>query len=1016
MAKRLYLFLVVSFFASSALAATYEIEYEGRKVTITEDNPYRNEIVELTESRAPNNQGKHSVRAYGSMWITFMASMIATELAYCNNYLVPVIANNDETPTCRSELQAMLFDPGMNLGVLAMTATSIEVYKRGNRQLIRIMRKLTRGTRALKLSRVMLSHLSMGAGMIVQTSVASSWNAPQMRKCMAGIYSNVKSALATHNITDLHADEEKTREVVSQATQEAHEESDCVKARKEFFNAETGTLSEINITVLSLGISSAISGALVTGIRFAGMALLGWNPAGLGMMAGMLLAEPIIEMTDRILEPIIRAFYHSQRSKYLLSASFLELVGSLEAYKKDNKFMTYHSYQRCKRFDLSHGPLAYQEQDSCLEEETVEEYGFALRDALDSYKKNIDYRKRARLNRFIETHNRWKQKLSNIFTSLKAFQDLMAAVYDLRTERQSQNISEYTTYYNFLSPLTYVEKPEDISVATVPDLLVSRRSLNQDQIHKVYSEIFKPLIEKVKSPGVRNRNENIKRVLLELDAAFKDDWNLIKIRAGLWRLKSLFSSHATNSNYGFGRLNDGLYGHVFSEEELLEIQTKLTNAISSFDTYKSRAFLKLEGVGMPLLAGDQDQMASAEDETTASRKGGMIIDASPPESALLLMNKDDSIPFRSNEVAFWTNRVNEGLQAGKLASKVITHLLCGESPHGLDFFWKDGNESRLALPNILKNPELLNCNYKDRITNYHLPDQDFFYISSTDETRILQPDEAMARVFTYAEKEHIGLLEILIDPRTELIWPTFEDFDRAWKEELRPKFFRFLLTARQEYFESIQDYFQLFYRPENETNVAAKRGLLSREELTYRTANNYWFLVSNSRDYYSKVYTGDAYVDEFKTYAYLVRELQGEGHQNTSEIERWVTEVFDLVHYLDTKTRDLSRDYSSLSQQESEEKIYTHPLEDSLGAENIEGYIQIHKQLKQEISSRFESLTSENPIDFESIADSEITPEVAKLLLLYKVYKNANESLDELYNTILKEYIGGASITYIDQK
>ena len=117
---------------------TTDLVLGGKNTRIIDEAPYstRQERVQDVRGRS------HTVRAYGSMWITFMASMIATELIFCSNQMLPWIANNEETPNCRDELATMLQDPGMSLGVLAMTFTSIELNRRGDTYLKKFSRQL----------------------------------------------------------------------------------------------------------------------------------------------------------------------------------------------------------------------------------------------------------------------------------------------------------------------------------------------------------------------------------------------------------------------------------------------------------------------------------------------------------------------------------------------------------------------------------------------------------------------------------------------------------------------------------------------------------------------------------------------------------------------------------------------------------------------------------------------------------------------------------------------------------
>jgi hypothetical protein len=956
---------------------------------------------------------KHTVRAYGTMWVSFMASMIATELAYCRladtrNILRAEI--NDETSNCYDEMLTMVLDPGMNLGVIAMTATSISLNKHGNKALNRFFRNLTGpyGRAALNFSRTMLTHLSMGAGMINQTSIASSWNEPRMRKCFQKMVFGSKEALKSRGIMsakEAHESDEG-REIVANATDKALEEPICVQAWNQFKNNKDGTMSEIYITVMSLGISSVTAGVVMSAvlptIRYVGMAMLGWNFGALGMIGGMVVANQAVEMADRVWEPIIRDYYHSRRSKRQNSFAFIDLVEAIDASQSSGSLVEAYDHKiRC--ISRLNGA---KHRGACREFETERRYRVPVVEAIDKFKEMNQYRREGSLNRFTESRGRWTEKVSNVQTVAGTFQQVMKLIYKIRDDlKNEENINKFS--YNELSLVMNIKDSLDIPKFAEMENLEQSSGFTKGQIKQIYQSVLDPLYQIVKndtSSALAYRNNELRKLLLSIDQSFKQN-DIQRVQIGLWLLKGLFSSDFVFKRHGaFIALTDDYVGHRFSKKEIELYNKKITNSITSFNSRVAYAAVEFDKAGIPLytklnLASEDSQT----DEASQTSRRGVIQTQSLPAESLLKMNKDDGLPFKVNELLLFSDKKNEGIDSENLSAKILTHLFCGESPKGLEFFWRDGWASRVTLPNILKDMRKMNCH-----TSHHknIPYTDFLYNPRNGEVEVYQGDEALHRIYEYDGKPHIGLLSVAIDPEVEFIWPNYEAFQKHWNNVLRDRFEIFLLKSRKEYYETISDYLVMF--SDDDDFVKTLNFPISEQEISQRRELNW--LAKDGRSYYAKIYSADTYVDEVRTYAYLASRVFGEMSQVSGELTSLIPRYNALIRYLNFENRDFNFEVDSLSEAEIKERITNLPFPEVLGVENVEAFSAEFNALKAIMRSKLElAQVTELPgqTELENYDKNRI-----KSHILYKIYKNLDDSLNTLEKVTLKEYIGGASITF----
>lgn len=1040
-----------------SLADTHKIEIDGRMVTVIEDNPYAKENVEIRRKRTPDdeNRGRHTFKRYGTGIVSYYASLLTTEAAYCNNYYFPAIANNDETPTCRTEISAMLLDPGMFMGVLAMNATAIEIYKRANRPLSKFLITLSRrfggsGRSAQALSQTMISHLSMGAGIVMQTSVAASWNAPQMKKCTADIWSRIKTRMTASGIEDVNAlyKASEGEKLVSDSIDDAHTEegSPCSEALKHFMNTEDGTLSEVRVAALTMGATIAISTTVVSSIRFAGMALFGLNPVSFAFANGIMITHFLLENVETWLERVVRAWDNSRRSKKFLGSSFIDLmeavdnVGSGE--NNVNKYVGHYLSTECTNYISPTGPGASNKPRAygCQQYSRIDNYGFGVKEALTDYKYNLEYRKRGASNRFIETQTRWKEKVADVYTAVTTFQKTMKLMFQIREQNKTFVEEDSELFYNSFSLLTRVDAPINIPTAEIPNLRGGGRAFSTEQLNAIYSDVIRPLMEKCKEASYLNRNANLQKVLMALHNAFHDNYNLNDIRINLWRLKALFDDQFIAKYHGLAvSLTDDYNGHRFTEEEVLKVRTALTNMVTTLTPKTAAAHLQFEAEGIQLLESIVDEEEGGEDEgsqssngTRAARKGLPAAEVSS-SATLLKMNKDDDFPFLINETSFWTDRENEGFDSNKLSSKILSHLVCGEAPNGIEFFWVSGKSDRMVLPNALKDPERVNCDYRSelmpRFGDVIIPSEDFIYVPENNTVKRYQTEEVIHRIFTYNGKETIGLFDIMTNPQVLLKWKNFEAFDADWKTNMQPKFLEYALKVRKEYYESVDSYLDLFaddktcHTREGSQECGSFAGdnlknLISEDEIQNRTSSR-----MSSRSFYSNIYTGDTIVEEFRTYAYVLGKLFPQNrlfnaaHFYSIQLKQLVPKVYETVKLLDTQNRDFQFDVETLSKADIQAKIQTLPFPEILGEESLVGFSEGFAEIKAAITGSLATL--EAGAAFEDAAGDALeglTNEQAEMYTVYKIYKNLDDSLNGLDNVILREYIGGSSITYMDNE
>lgn len=1017
----LFIFSMFMQFSIPALAQepsgprlTTDLNVNGRSVRVVDENPY-----EITQRRVRDGHGRtHTVRAYGSMWLTFMGSMIATELWYCSNQHLPWIANNQETPNCRDELMTMLLDPGMSLGVLAMTATTLSLRQQGNKHLSRFAQRLARHhsqslggvgriRKVFKLTQTVFEHLAMGAGMMVQTSIASTYNSPYMRECLVDIKDRIRGQRQPGS-------DEADADAVTAAIDTSLAGGNCTKAKDYFFNSENGTSSEIYITVISIGASSVIAGAATTVIRLVGFALLRFTPAGNALtIGGLVAANVMIDFVDRVLEPIIRQAYHMNRSKRHLSYSFNELLNSLNDYKNSGELIrTYERRTTCAEMGEQHIDLPA----TCARWATETVHASKLLDDLKTHKYNIDYRRRSNLNRFMEAQSRWSQKVSTTLSHLSTFQNIMRR---LLAAREQERLNPDANTHHYLSVLTKTNTPEEFSVhlSAPPE----SRIFTQNQITQLYA-VMNQMRNRI-SASTYDQNIEIRILFERLHLSIHEN-NRYKTHSILWSLKKAFAnSYLSRLDY----TNYVRTGSPFTPEEISTVDRVITSMVTSFNPISARSYREFTTNQLDFLepidsTETPDEIAAA---TPSAPRRGVSLNENDPLTSLLLANKDDGFDHY-DQPQFWTDRDNRGIPSMTVPGRILTHLACGDFS-SIHFAFVDGRESRVMFPNILKDPSKMNCSVSRAtahfpLVNGYYPAFDFWPNPSSQDIVRLLPDPALHDIYQYNNMERVGLLNILADPNTELRWANQAEFDQYWQNELWPKVSEFLVRLKADYFVTIGDYFDINFG-------CRQRGLLeffSRDrfcdsgysisqpltdaEVQMRIEG---YFNSADKSYYSTIGLAESFLDELRTYAYVLEKTSGANDSDRGLLLSLAPAMHSAVNSLNVSGRDLHISVSDLTHEQRIEWMSVPGVYQVLGDSAIQSFVTHYTEVQSKVAERIQALTATG-LTLEAYQNpDQLRQYPAADVIKLQIYSDIDTSLHYMMKNLLEDYLGGNNIIYI---
>jgi len=338
----LSLIVLASFCSATAQAIKVPnfLEIEGKKLPLVVEKSYSKRV---TTRRVRKGPKVHTLKAYGTMYVTFLVSMLMTEKWYCDKKKLGFTATNfEETPTCQDEMYQMAKDPSMHVGILAMTYTSLAFTKWANRKGKEILLKSLgkKAKKPIQLLQTFNQSVGMGFGITAQTLINSTYNSPSIGKC----FKKIKETVLAGGTTEEAMDNEKI----------------CKDAWESFISKENGTMSEIHIAIISLTVSTTATAAVMVGIRGAAMIIghvagktnvIGWSVTG-----AMMATNFLIEFFDRAIEKYIRAYYHNSRSKSLLNDDFEKLIADINSFKKSGSLFESHKKRvSCEEDDSACG-------------------------------------------------------------------------------------------------------------------------------------------------------------------------------------------------------------------------------------------------------------------------------------------------------------------------------------------------------------------------------------------------------------------------------------------------------------------------------------------------------------------------------------------------------------------------------------------------------------------------------------------------------------------------------------
>ena len=986
----------------------------GRQVEIVDASPetYANKKVNL-------NGRSHTLKAYGSLYVSFMASMIATELVYCSREFVPYIADNEETPVCRQQLQQMLLDPGMSLGIVAMAFTNLELYRRGDpilQNFLRSMMKPKKVEAAIQISQSVLQTLTMGAGMIMQTSTSSTWNSPFIVKCLGEIKRGV-SHTKTVDYRSSPAEVEGARAQVSSEIEQAMEKKDCQDAWNFFKDAESGTLSEIYITVISLGVSTAISAGVIGSIKFIGLSMLGASPVGLGLTAGFIVANMVIELVDRYLEPIIRAFYHRARARNFLGDAMASIRQGLINFNETQNFVETHSkIDGCLRFagDSMVTPYA---QRACVEFQWKEVRNFHILDAIRNYKKNINYHRESQLNQFIEAHNQWQQKVSDVITSFASFQAVVKKIFEIRARLSENKDEDLDTSYNLFEPIGIIEgeihhphdsfnSQENLFSHFRPQSYNQESQLNSLQIQSIQSllktlrqeirEIFSDPSKTHSIFGGKKSSETLKTFLYRIDSLDDsiESGDRRQIQVELWRFKGLFMRESSH--------------FLLSEESQRRVKNLLYHPVTGLNQRTLFAFYEFEAAQIPFLNQEVLPDPDQDDGQARLRKG--VVQGAAPLAALATISE-----------------VERQFPTTNIPAKVISHLACSDKGE-MELFYRDGQSSRILFPNILSRPQDLDCAYYPQAqeNTFQPYPQKEYLVGPNGIYREMGTDVALHRVYEFKGREVIGLLEVLVDPKTPLRWQSYQEFSAYWSRVMKPQFLLFLLQHRGEY----QTMLANFFRPtasscDSDLSFARRQlcqsrrrysvdTLLSEHELEKRLES--WSLqhASNSTYYTYMVGAYETFSDEIRTYQYIASKTLGEDNPIAKLFQSLLPQALTMRESLRVLEEIGQTDFNSMGTSELLKQISIDPVFESLGDEKVQTFLDSFQTIRLALLSAQTTLR-EKGLATDYVEGNTVELQDGQNIIALEMLRNLDQSLQYFMDVLLDQYIGGNKIIFVPQ-
>jgi hypothetical protein len=733
-----------------------------------------------------------------------------------------------------------------------------------------------------------------------------------------------------------------------------------------------------------------------------------------------------LELADSLLERIIRQAYHRYRARRLLNNHFSSLVENLNQYQQT-------------------GQLTVTEEDQLKS---------PLLDSLLGYKSNIDYRRRALLNRFIEGHVRWKQKVTNTFSNLAVFQNMMRRLYEAREDYGTSQEADHDLKYVGVGHL-----PESEVIEPRPG---SAALFTQQQLHGI-NEVIDFFLERIPDEE-RNRNYLLRRTLVDLRGSIERN-DKPATRVYLWRLKTMLTDqYMYRTTYNSSQI----MGSFFTNDEIDWAREILVDPFSSMTTeeaYAARIFERREIYFFENHSqnGDAEEFVGeaseggVDPEELESNRRGLLLTGGDPLETLFAVNKDDPIEHRNSDhdLTFHfmgQNMGTAGIDANSVPSRILSHLACSDFSE-MNFYYNRGRSSRLAFPNILADPGKINCyprfGYGNSLDRFWSPESDYITDPQTTgaEPEHIQIDPTFHNLYVYDGVPHIGLFELMVDPRTELRWNTQAEFDEYWREVMWPQVMAWMVQVKEGYFEHLHNRFevgevrsncQIFSHrmhwcnnplsPQARLNMDFK-GAITQDEVIHRSrrgsdvgeADVTSLEQGHGNHYYQGLNMVETFIDEVRTYAYAIEKVTG----STEDPDRQlllslIPELEQLIELLDISDRRLNRRFRNLNTEQMLEFLSEFPLMRTMGRDKAVAFSDSYISITDRLESRLLEL-EDSGINYSKIRlqDGQIHPEITQLspadVVKYVSLKYTMASLEYALHTLVDEYLSGAKIVYIGE-
>lgn len=921
------------------------LKVDGKTFTIEEDINKK-----VTKQRVRKGAKVHTVKAYGSMYMTFLVSMIATEIWYCNKTGFGVVANFEEVPTCRDELFQMMKDPSMHAGILAMTYTSLAYTKFADRKTKNILIKLLKykARKPYKILQTFNQHIGMGLGLSVQTIVNSVYNSPGLPQCFA----EIKKQILSSNGED-------------GATESAMETEVCQNAWEGFVSSENGTVSEIRIVLLSLSVSVAITAPAVMSLRFIGLVFENSGIRFLTRLAnptvagGLIISNFAIEFVDRWLEKYIRRFYHQTRSKNLVHEDFNDLISETKRIKESGVLLQ----PEILSVGCPHG------RPACTYKKNTGNKIFPLINSMKDYNYNIAYRRRAYLNTFIDSQSRWKQKLTGIVEVTTLYKEFMKIIYDIRQKRE---LNQYlVNEYSFNPMANFAMLPVESSLFANSNYVSLQDQFSDLQLEALLNVINDFIKQK---ESLNAHSHGIK--LAELILKNIEDKNFNHLRAHIQLFKSYLDRFHSEMNLNY------------NQKPIFDKLKAFFNSFTSFEPYSVEALHRFETKQLTLVEGlDEEVEEGAQGSTPSGGAGRRGIQLTSEEvDALLLDEKASSLVKHSN------------LKLGNM----LLQSACNRS-QDISLLYNQGNISKITLPNILSMIDFFDC-FSENSPFPHRSSPagtDFYYNPKDNQNYEILANQHLHSIIDYNGQKFIGFLDFLTSPSVPLRWNSAEEFGKYWESEILPKFFETIYEAKINYYEHLFKEFKLFERTEQGTI----KNMNAFEPITETHLKN----RSKSERYYENMTPGQTFLDQVRTYQYMLKAL-GVRNENTSFLDEYfkslpqILDMLDAPYYYSEPTSTPLRSLNDMK---------VHPVKEMLGQEkysalggsiqkNISGLSKIVNKLEERVGGTKDA-------DYSTLSNEQLL----KIIEL-NVFSELKEQLQTgIHSEIFSDYLAAKDFIFI---